>query len=253
MNRYSLTALAIAAFSAPALAFPPHLLEHPLMHPTPSAEARTLEDASEVIDGLAAIPLKGIPPKMLADAQGVVIVPRVVKLGLVVGASGGHGVALVRTKDGRWSDPVFVHFGGGSIGLQAGIESADVVLVFRTRKGLDRILEGKGKLTLGADASVAAGPIGARSDRRDRRPPSRRGAVVLARSRAVRRGGCGRAQPSAQTRKGSPRSKTANVEERKLAEQLKPQTHGTRRNRAQVQNFRRQSFCPGHDKAIASP
>ena len=157
MNRYSLAPLVLALFAAPLSASAPAPAP-PL--PQPSPAARALEDATAVLDDLAALPLKAIPPKLLADAQAVVIVPRVVKLGFVVGARGGHGVALARTKDGTWGDPVFVHFGGASVGFQAGIESTDVVLVFRTRKSLDRVLDGKDKLTLGADASVAAGPVG---------------------------------------------------------------------------------------------
>lgn len=156
MNRYPLAALALALLTAPAVAAP----IAPDPRPLPSPQARTLEDAIGVLDGFSAIPLKGIPPKLLADAQGVVIIPRVMKLGFVVGARGGYGVALTRTKDGGWSDPMFVHFGGASVGFQAGVESVDVVLVFRNRKSLDRVLDGKEKITLGADASIAAGPVG---------------------------------------------------------------------------------------------
>jgi len=67
---------------------------------------------------------------------------------------------MAKDKDGNWGDPVFVDLGGASVGFQAGVESTDVVLVFRNRKSLDRLLEGKGKVTLGADAAVAAGPVG---------------------------------------------------------------------------------------------
>jgi len=126
----------------------------------PPSNARTLEAAAAALDDLARIPDKGIPARLLADAQGVVIVPRVVKAGFVVGGRGGHGVALAREKDGKWGEPVFVNLGGASVGFQAGIESTDVVLVFRGRRSLDRLLEGKGKVTLGADAAVAAGPVG---------------------------------------------------------------------------------------------
>jgi lipid-binding SYLF domain-containing protein len=164
MNCYPLAALALALFAAPIPAAEPAppmpAAPTPSAPPASSPAARTLEDAAAVLDDLAAIPLRGIPPKLLADAQAVVIVPRVVKFGFVLGVRGGRGVALVRTKDGAWGDPAFVHLGGASVGFQAGIESTDVVLVFRTRKGLDRVLEGKEKLTLGADASVAAGPVG---------------------------------------------------------------------------------------------
>ena len=113
-----------------------------------------------MLDDLTAIPLKGIPSKLLADAQGVAIIPRVVKAGLLFGGRGGHGVILARDKNGNWGDPVFVNLGGGSVGFQAGVESTDVVLVFRSRKSLERLLEGKGKVTLGADAAIAAGPVG---------------------------------------------------------------------------------------------
>jgi lipid-binding SYLF domain-containing protein len=130
----------------------------------PPAPAKTLESAIEVLDELAAIPLKCIPPAILSDAQGVVIVPRVIKAGFVFAGRGGHGVVLTRDRAGAWSGPTFVDLGGVSVGLQAGVESADVVLVFKTRKSLDRILEGKGKLTLGADAAIAAGPVGRQAE-----------------------------------------------------------------------------------------
>jgi lipid-binding SYLF domain-containing protein len=147
MKRYVLIAVVAALVAAPAWALPP-------------SNEKTLEHATEVIDDLTTIPAKGIPPKLLADAQGVVIIPRVVKAGFIFGGRGGHGVAFARDKDGNWGDPVFVNIGGASVGFQAGVESTDVVLVFRNRKSLDRLLEGKGKLTLGADAAIAAGPIG---------------------------------------------------------------------------------------------
>lgn len=126
----------------------------------PLPPSQTLQSATEVLDDLAAIPLKGIPPALLNDAQGVAIIPRVVKAGFIVGGRGGHGVVLVRGNDGAWGHPTFVSIGGASIGFQAGVESADVVLVFKTRKSLDRILEGKGKVTLGVDAAIAVGPLG---------------------------------------------------------------------------------------------
>jgi lipid-binding SYLF domain-containing protein len=140
-----LLALAVLPISAARAAPPP---------------ARTLEDATAVLDDLAALPLKGIPPALLADADGVAIIPRVVKAGFVVGGRTGHGVVIGRDKTGAWGDPVFIDLAGASVGFQAGIESADVVLVFRGRTSLDRLLAGKDKLVLGADVAVAAGPIG---------------------------------------------------------------------------------------------
>ena len=147
MNRYPLAGLILVLVVTPASALPP-------------TNAKTMENAMQVLDDLSAIPLKGIPPKLLADAQGVAIIPRVIKAGFLVAGRGGHGIVIARDKDGNWGEPVFVNLGGASAGFQAGVESTDVVLVFHNRKSLDRLLEGKGKLTLGADAAIAAGPVG---------------------------------------------------------------------------------------------
>jgi lipid-binding SYLF domain-containing protein len=124
----------------------------------------TLWSASDVLDAFQAIPMKSIPPALLRDAQGVAIIPGVIKLGFGIGGRYGEGVILGRLPDGSWSNPVFITFTGGSIGWQVGIQSADIVLVFKTRKSLERVLQGKGKLTLGADAAVAAGPLGRQAE-----------------------------------------------------------------------------------------
>lgn len=119
----------------------------------------SVDDAVEVLNDLASAPEKRIPPKLLQDAAAVIVAPDVVKGGFIVGARHGHGVLLVRQKDG-WSDPVFVTLTGGSFGLQAGASATDLFLVIRNGRSLDRIFKGAGKLTLGGDATVAAGPIG---------------------------------------------------------------------------------------------
>jgi lipid-binding SYLF domain-containing protein len=80
----------------------------------------------------------------------------------------GRGVVLARQPDGRWSDPVFVTLAGGGVGGQAGVEETDLVLVFRTPRGLDRAL--RGKLTLGGDVTVAAGPVGREAEAAADRP-----------------------------------------------------------------------------------
>ena len=92
------------------------------------------------------------------------IVPRVIKAGLVVGGRFGRGVVLVRNGKGCWSNPAFVTLTGGSVGWQIGVQSTDLVLVFKNRKTADRLLHGKDKLTLGADAAVAAGPLGRQAE-----------------------------------------------------------------------------------------
>jgi lipid-binding SYLF domain-containing protein len=111
-----------------------------------------------VLAEIQAIPESSIPDKLLDEAKAIVIVPDTIKAGLVLGGRRGHGVMAVRTADGGWSNPSFVTLTGGSIGLQVGVQSADVVLVFRSERGLDSIVNGK--FTLGADAGVAAGPMG---------------------------------------------------------------------------------------------
>ena len=115
-------------------------------------------EATGVLKEIMAIPEKGIPPALLSDAYGVAIVPGVIKLGFIIGGRYGTGVLMVRDKDGTWSSPTFVSLAGGGIGWQIGAQSTDIILVFKSRKSIDGIM--KGKFTLGADASVAAGPVG---------------------------------------------------------------------------------------------
>jgi lipid-binding SYLF domain-containing protein len=141
----SLIAVALAA--APAAAQPPSPLQ-------------TLRSSAEVLDDFRDLYLKKIPPALLSDAEAVAVVPHVVKAGLLIGGRHGRGLVCSRTPDGKWSDPTFLRLTGASLGFQAGVESTDLVLVFRSRKDVDRLLEGKEKLTLGADAAVAAGPLG---------------------------------------------------------------------------------------------
>jgi lipid-binding SYLF domain-containing protein len=129
-----------------------------------SRELRTVEAAAATIDALSAIPLKGIPPALLQDAKGVAIIPQMLKAGLLVGGRFGRGVVLARLPDGAWSNPVFVVLAGGGVGWQVGVQSTDLVLVFKTSHSLDRVLRGKGNITLGADVAIAAGPIGRQAE-----------------------------------------------------------------------------------------
>ena len=111
-----------------------------------------------VLTDFQAIPESAIPDKLLDEARAIVIVPDTIKAGLVVGGRRGHGVLSVKNPYGTWSNPSFVTLTGGSIGFQVGVQSADIVLVFRSDRGLESIVNGK--FTLGADAGVAAGPMG---------------------------------------------------------------------------------------------
>lgn len=121
-------------------------------------EEKRVADAADVLDQLLRIPEKTIPPSLLARAYAVAVVPDVVKVGFGLGARRGKGVIVVRQGDNSWSNPAFITLTGGSLGWQAGVQSTDIILVFKTRKGVSDIENGK--LTLGADASIAAGPVG---------------------------------------------------------------------------------------------
>jgi lipid-binding SYLF domain-containing protein len=121
-------------------------------------EAATVDAAGQVLREIMAIPAWQIPASLLADAQGIVIVPNVIKGGFVLGLRHGRGVVMVRDENGLWRAPTFLTLTGGSIGYQAGVQATDVILVFKTRNSVRGLLAGK--FTLGADAAVAAGPVG---------------------------------------------------------------------------------------------
>lgn len=123
-------------------------------------EARLLT-ATKVLDELLQMPEQNIPTWLLERAHAVAVVPDVIKVGLGIGGRRGKGVLVVRKDSGEWSNPIFVNLTGGSFGFQVGVQSTDVVLVFTSRQGIEGIVGGK--VTLGADASVAAGPVGRQS------------------------------------------------------------------------------------------
>jgi lipid-binding SYLF domain-containing protein len=123
----------------------------------PEEDARA-RNALRVLTDIQAIPESAIPDKLLDEGRAIVVVPDSIKAGLVIGGRRGKGVMAVKNPDGTWSNPSFVSLTGGSIGFQAGVQSSDIVLVFRSDRGLESIVNGK--FTLGADAGVAAGPVG---------------------------------------------------------------------------------------------
>jgi lipid-binding SYLF domain-containing protein len=100
---------------------------------------------------------KGIPEEVLNNAKCIVVVPHLVKGGFVIGGEHGRGVATCRTKEG-WSAPAFVSIGGGSWGLQIGVEGVDLVMLVMNDHGLQHLLSSR--FQVGADASASAGPIG---------------------------------------------------------------------------------------------
>ncbi|NCT66678.1 MAG: lipid-binding SYLF domain-containing protein [Rhodanobacteraceae bacterium] len=121
-------------------------------------ENKRAENALRVLSEVMQAPDKAIPRDLLQNAQAIAVIPDVIKAGFVLGGRHGEGLIAVKTRDGTWSNPSFISLTGGSVGFQAGVSSTDVILVFRTQRGVESIVHGK--FTLGADASAAAGPVG---------------------------------------------------------------------------------------------
>ena len=115
-------------------------------------------NALRVLTEIMMAPDKRVPANLIQEAQAIAVIPDVIKAGLVIAGRHGTGLISVKGADGIWSNPSYISMSGGSIGFQLGVESTDVILVFRTQRGVDSIVHGK--FTLGADASVAAGPVG---------------------------------------------------------------------------------------------
>jgi SH3 domain-containing YSC84-like protein 1 len=116
-----------------------------------------IKAAATVLDEIQSAPDQGIPEDVLGSAECVAIVPSMLKGGFIVGARYGRGVASCRTPKG-WSAPAFFTLQGGSIGLQIGGQAVDLVMLIMNQDGMRNLLSSKFKL--GADASVAAGPVG---------------------------------------------------------------------------------------------
>ena len=125
-------------------------------------EREKIEQAIQILDEIMAIPEKGIPPSLLSNAEAIAIIPNVIKAGVVIAGRFGRGVMMVRNENGAWGHPIIITIGGGSLGFQIGAQSTDVILVFKNKRGTEKIF--RGKMTLGADAAVAAGPIGRRAE-----------------------------------------------------------------------------------------
>lgn len=121
-----------------------------------AAEPDRLREAADVVRALRTMP-EGIPEDLWSKAECVTVIPSMKKAAFVFGGEYGRGAMSCRTTSG-WSAPLFVQLAKGSWGLQIGAEAVDLVLLVMNRQGVDKMLDNK--VTLGADASVAAGPIG---------------------------------------------------------------------------------------------
>ncbi|HEY0179892.1 MAG TPA: lipid-binding SYLF domain-containing protein, partial [Dokdonella sp.] len=103
-------------------------------------ENRRAENAVRVLKEIMEAPDSSLPKDLLQSAHAIAVIPDVIKAGFVVGGRHGSGLISVKTRDGTWSNPSFVSLTGGSVGFQAGVSSTDVILVFRTQRGVDSIV-----------------------------------------------------------------------------------------------------------------
>ena len=123
----------------------------------PASEQKRLDDAGVVVRELRATPEKGIPDQLWQKAECVAVIPSMKKAAFVFGGEYGKGVMSCRSGS-AWSAPIFLRLAKGSWGLQIGAEETDLVLLVMNRHGVDKLLQDK--VSLGADVSVAAGPVG---------------------------------------------------------------------------------------------
>jgi lipid-binding SYLF domain-containing protein len=155
----------IAAAAVLALTGYAHVLSAQTRTSTPvkqSDEAARAENAATVLSEIMEAPDQGVPEALLKKAYGIAVIPHVVKGAFGIGGRYGKGLVVQRNADGGWGTPLFISIGGGSFGLQLGVEATDVIMVFTNRDGVKPLL--KGKLKLGADASATAGPVGRKAE-----------------------------------------------------------------------------------------
>ncbi|MBI5252339.1 MAG: lipid-binding SYLF domain-containing protein [Desulfomonile tiedjei] len=134
-------------FSSPVFCVPPMELE------------QRLSDSVQVLKDVIEAPDAGVPIDLLKRSRGIVVFPSLIKAGLGIGGHYGKGVVLRRdTSTGKWGPPAFIRLIGGSFGWQIGVQSTDMVLLIMNEVSLKSLF--KDKITIGADASIAAGPVG---------------------------------------------------------------------------------------------
>jgi lipid-binding SYLF domain-containing protein len=130
----------------------------PFAHEETDDESERARTAAQVLNEVMQNPEESVPLDLLSGAHAVAVIPHVVKGAFVVGGSYGKGLIAHRGEDADWSAPSYIDLSGGSVGLQIGASATDYILVFTNPDGLKPLLDGK--VTLGADASIAAGPVG---------------------------------------------------------------------------------------------
>ncbi len=122
-------------------------------------EVKRINDATTVLEEIMSAADKAVPSSVMEKAEAIAVFPSLLKGGLGVGGQRGRGIISVRDKKaGGWSSPAFLTITGGSIGAQIGVQAIDLVLVINNQRGLEQLV--KNQFKVGADASVAAGPVG---------------------------------------------------------------------------------------------
>src|ERR1044071_8218277 len=116
-----------------------------------------LQSSVDVLHSIMATPDKGIPEEVLSNAKCILVVPDLIKGGFIFGGKHGRGVATCRTSGG-WSAPAFISVGGGSAGLQIGVEGVDLIMLIMNDKGMQQLLSSKFQIS--GEGSAAAGPVG---------------------------------------------------------------------------------------------
>jgi lipid-binding SYLF domain-containing protein len=147
--------IATAALSALAL----FLTAVPLARQGSSQEAQRLTESVRVLQEIMDAGDQSVPRSIMQKAEGIAIFPSLLKGGFIVGGQHGRGVLSAKDpKTGAWSSPAFLTITGGSIGAQIGGQAVDLLLIVQNRRGLEQLISNQFKI--GADASVAAGPVG---------------------------------------------------------------------------------------------
>ncbi len=163
----ALCACSASAFAQAQIVPPPAAIQPVVAQPGPvpvqpvvvTSQAEPIViDATNVVAQSMNMPGGGIPRSLLADASAVAIIPNMVRGAFVVGIQHGRGVLLLRDAQNGWQPPRMIQINGGSIGYQIGVQSTDLVLIFRTPQSVQNLLTRT--IKIGVDASAAAGPVG---------------------------------------------------------------------------------------------
>ena len=147
------------AFPALAMFLALLTIAAPLRAQKTDEERKRISEALTVLDEIMAAADKAVPRSVMEKAEGIAVFPSLLKGGLGIGGQHGRGVLSVRDKkNGGWSNPAFLTVNGGSFGAQIGVQAIDLVLIINDQRGLEQLV--KNQFKIGADAGVAAGPVG---------------------------------------------------------------------------------------------